>query len=52
MNFSKYDNEILELSNAIDINDNYNISKYLNQVLNIKHSIITDDEKFNNEFKK
>lgn len=52
MNFSKYDNEILELSNAIDINDNYNISKYLNQVLNIKHSIITDDEKFNNELKK
>lgn len=52
MNFSKYDNEILELSNAIDINDNYNISKYLNQVLNVKHSIITDNEKFNNEFKK
>ena len=52
MNFSKYDNEILELSNIIEINDNYNISKYLNQVLNIKHSIITDDEKFNNELKK
>ena len=52
MNYNKYDNDILKLSNDIDmLSSNNTTSEYLDKILNIKHSIIVDNEKFNNKLK-